>query len=189
MWGMTHKTCHMLQKLFHMWGTTHEKSITYHSGGVFDEISDRIILKDTATRCNTRKKSPYHSEGHCSTLQHAATLEISDRIILKGSLNKSWLILHMKRDWIAITDETERWTVLQFVAVCCSALQRVALRCSVLQCIAMCCCALQCAAACCSALQYIVACCTLRHCIISLNGTCARALQCVAMCWNMAHKP
>ena len=47
-------------------------------------------------------------------------------------------------------------TVLQCVAVCCSALQCVAVRCSVSQRVAVCCSALQCVAVCCSELQCVV---------------------------------
>ena len=46
-------------------------------------------------------------------------------------------------------------TVLQRVAVCCSALQCVAVRCRVLQCVTVCCRVLQCVAVCCSVLQCI----------------------------------
>ena len=47
------------------------------------------------------------------------------------------------------------YSVLQCVAVCCSALQCVAVRCSALQCVAVRCSALQCVAVRCSALQCV----------------------------------
>jgi len=62
-----------------------------------------------------------------------------------------------------------RCSVLQCVAVCCSALQCAAVRCSVLQCVAVCCSALQCAAARCSVLQCVAVCCSALQCVLLMR--------------------
>jgi len=51
------------------------------------------------------------------------------------------------------------YSVLQYVAVCCSVLQCVAVCGSVLQCVAVRCSVLQCVAVCCSVLQCVAVCC------------------------------
>ena len=67
--------------------------------------------------------------------------------------------------------KTGKRSVLQCVAVCCSALQCVAVCCSVLQCAAVCCSVLQCVAVCCSVLQYV--------------AVCYSVLQCAAVCCSI----
>jgi len=92
-------------------------------------------------------------------------------------------------------------SVLQCVAVCCSALQMryqglpcillgqfarqlyvLRLCCSVLQCAAVCCGVLQCVAVRCSVLQCVAVCCRSLQCV----AVCCRSLQCIAVCCRCA---
>jgi len=65
-------------------------------------------------------------------------------------------------------------SVLQCVAVCCSASQCIAVCCSVLQCVAVCCSVLQCVAVCCSVLWYVAVCNSVLRCV----AVCCIVLQC-----------
>ena len=74
-----------------------------------------------------------------------------------------------------------RCSVLQCVAVCCSALSCVAVRYRVLQCVVVCC---RCVPLCCSMLQHVACvavCCSVMQCVI----VCCGVMQCVAVCCNV----
>jgi len=101
-------------------------------------------------------------------------------------------------------------SVLQCVAVCCSALQCVAVCFSVLQCVAVCCSVLQCVAVCCSVhvdiaaqstrhyiycipvLQCVAVCCSVLQCVAAQSTShymCCSVLQCVAVCCSTVYPP
>ena len=65
-------------------------------------------------------------------------------------------------------------SLMQCVAVCCSALQCVAVRCSVVWCVVVCRIALQCVVMCCVAVQCVAVCCGV--------------LQCVAVCCSVSSR-
>ena len=98
-----------------------------------------------------------------------------------------------------ITGETQRSSVLQCVAVCCSVLLCVTVSYSVLQCVAVCCGVLQCVAVCCSVLQCVethrtkrLSCCLrpMRHhrreAALNCAAVCCGVLQCVAVCCSVS---
>jgi len=100
-----------------------------------------------------------------------------------------------------------RCSVLQCVAVCCSAFyasawihqiriqcwpiegyimtgpRHVSVCCSVLQCVAVCCSVLQCGAVCCSVLQCVAVCCSVA--VLQCVAVCCSVLQCVAVCCSV----
>ena len=86
-------------------------------------------------------------------------------------------------------------SLMQCVAVCCSALQCVAVRCSVVWCVVVCRIALQCVVMCCVAVQCVAVCCSVLQCVLPQScSTCATGrasswmvgvLQCVIVCCSV----
>ena len=132
-------------------------------------------LQHAATRCNTLQhcvgtttfEHPLHAAKHCKTLQDTATYCNSFALVLV-SVATQVLDCYASLLCLFVMPLCYASLLCLFVMplvqathyVIHSVLQRVAVRCSALQCVAMCCSVLQRVAACCSVLQRVAACCS-----------------------------